>query len=226
MAACKRLFEYFDEPQYAQWKLNLIKVWSSNRRPNLVQTKAMHYCFCLNKVKHQYCVMQVSSRFAFEIFSMCFTLNLMRTHALIHPSFFRFLRPVSLKFPPTIVLYKQHSFKDGGTTRLCDVRTRASYFCAIALYWIINGKRWHFYSMSVILVHSCDFPQHSKTRHQAKIISAFCSCFSIFLPSCLLLLSCLSNPLTLLMNALIFSPKVPVHVPAALTHLVFRLICP
>lgn len=134
------------------------------------------------------------------------------------PLCFILLWLISRKFTLTILLYKQVSFKHGGTTRLCDVRSRASYFCALALYWIIDSKRWHFYSMSVILVHSCDFPQHSTTRHPAKIISAFCSCFSFllllfffFLPSCLFLLSCLSNPLTLLMDAvcIYFLPKHP-----------------
>lgn len=84
--------------------------------------------------------------------------NLMCTDGSIPTSLFYFSCRISRKFTLTSVFYKQVSFKQGRTTRPCDVRSWASYFCAIALYWIINSKRWHFYSMSVVPVDSCDFP--------------------------------------------------------------------
>lgn len=157
---------------------NLIKDWSNSRWRNLARTKAMHYCYQTNKVKHHDCVMQVSSHFAFKIFCKCVFHNSMRTE--MHwspPQFVSFfvadLWKVHSDHPALQASIIQTWWND--TTRCCEI---ASYFCAIALYWIINSKRWHFYSMSVILVHSCDFPQHSTTRHPAKIISAFCFCFS------------------------------------------------
>lgn len=74
------------------------------------------------------------------------------------PSLFCFSCRISRKLTLTSMFYKQVSFQHGRTTRPCDVRSWASYFCAIAIHWIINSKRWHFYSMSVVPVDSCDFP--------------------------------------------------------------------
>lgn len=41
--------------------------------------------------------------------------------------------------------------------KYCDVRSNASafsdcYFCATAIYWIINNKQWHFSSMSTLVL--------------------------------------------------------------------------
>lgn len=152
---------------------NPIKVWSNRRRPNFVRTKAVYYWLWTDKVKHHYCLILPSS------YSPRLPFIMKREQMHRFPpvaSIFCGWSLESFLWPaPQLV-----SLKHCRTTRLCDVRSRASYFCAIALYWIINSKRWHFYSMSAILVHSCDFPQHSTTRHPAKIIPAFCSFCSFF----------------------------------------------
>lgn len=107
--------------------------------------------------------------------------------------------------------YKSTTFKHDNTQLLCDGRSNDSafsdcYFCAIAIYWIIDSKRWH----SLFHVHASfrlvyDFTQHSGSNWLKDNLGFLCFSFLfIFCHAC--------STLPVSSCYLIFSLKLPSHI--------------
>lgn len=162
---------------------NLIKVWSNRRRPNLVQTKAMHYCHWMNKVKHHHCVMWGPSRFAFKIFCTCWFHHLMCADAAsAHPP---------NQHPPVCFIFcgwsLESSLWPSCTTSKCHSNMGEQH----------DSVMWHPGPVIFVPLHYTEllivsggifvpcpwflYTHATSPSTQPKIISAFCSCF-LFCP--------------------------------------------
>lgn len=94
---------------------------------------------------------------------------------------------------------KPTTYKHDKTQLLCNVRSNACafsdcYFCAIAIYWIIDSKRWHF----LFYVHASfrlvyNFTQHSGSNWLKENLVSLCF-FCLFFS----FLSCVANPSSIL----------------------------
>lgn len=117
------------------------------------------------------------------------------------------------------------------TTLWYQVQYRAfsdCYFCAIAIYLIIDSKRWHFYSMSMYFLHTLvhNFTQHSGSNWLRENLGSLCFGFYFLFLSYFLFifLSCIPNPSSILL--LTFSLKLLSYISTIHTPSVFAVVYP